>query len=98
MTVGVQPRGSIGQGSVGSSRGVEKCQHLGHIFLKTELRTLASGLGVVNKEERGVKEDAKVFGLSNEWMEVLTWGVESEFILVNTKLKIDIQVESKTDN
>lgn len=43
----------------------------GIYFLKADLRTLASGLGVVNKEERGVKEHAKVFSLNNEWMEAL---------------------------
>lgn len=62
--------GGNGWGYVGSSRGGEKCQHLGYIC-KAELRTLASGLDVANKEERGVKEHAKRFGLNNEWMEVL---------------------------
>lgn len=43
---------------------------MGYIF-KAELRTLANGLDVVNKEKRRAKEHAKVLGLNNEWMEFL---------------------------
>lgn len=43
---------------------------MGYIF-KAEQRALVKGLDIVNKEKKGVKEHAKVFGLSNKWMELL---------------------------